>query len=105
MPVWRHNEEGRPCALVISKLGREAINCDDDSKMDDAKAGAPLAPPIANAAPSQAVASSQPERSAPRHGSKIAKVIALLSRKQGIRIEELTSTTGWLPHTTRAALT
>ena len=32
-------------------------------------------------------------------------MIALLGRKQGAGIEELTSTTGWLPHTTRAALT
>ena len=31
--------------------------------------------------------------------------IALLGRKQGAGIEELISTTGWLPHTTRAALT
>jgi hypothetical protein len=105
MPVWRRNEEGRACALVISKLGREAIKSDDDRKVDDAKAGAPLAPSIANGAPSQAVASSQPERSVPRQGSKIAEVIALLGRKQGVGIEELSSTTGWLPHTTRAALT
>src|SRR5229473_8412221 len=28
MPVWRRNEEGRPCALLISKLGREAIKGD-----------------------------------------------------------------------------
>ena len=32
-------------------------------------------------------------------------VIALLGRKKGAGIEELTSATGWLPHTTRAALT
>src|SRR5260370_26995013 len=25
MPVWRRNEDGRPDALIISKLGREAI--------------------------------------------------------------------------------
>jgi hypothetical protein len=32
-------------------------------------------------------------------------VIALLSRPEGARIEELTLATGWLPHTTRVALT
>jgi len=32
-------------------------------------------------------------------------VIALLSRAEGARIEELTSATRSLPHTTRAALT
>src|SRR5260370_25217522 len=104
MPVWRRNEEGRPCALVISKLGREAIKGDDDCKADDANVETPSASIIANAAPSQTTASSQPERSVPRQGSKLAEVIALLARKQGAGIEELTSTTGWLPHTTRAAL-
>ena len=48
---------------------------------------------------------SQPARGIPRQGSKLAEVVALLGRKQGVGIEELTSTTGWLPHTTRAALT
>jgi hypothetical protein len=49
--------------------------------------------------------SAKVEPSVPRQGSKLAEVMALLSRKQGAGIEELTSTTGWLPHTTRAALT
>jgi Protein of unknown function (DUF3489) len=42
---------------------------------------------------------------APRPGSKLAGVIVLLSREQGAGIEDLTAATGWLPHTTRAALT
>jgi hypothetical protein len=42
---------------------------------------------------------------APRLGSKLAGVIVLLSREQGAGIEDLTAATGWLPHTTRAALT
>jgi Protein of unknown function (DUF3489) len=105
MPVWRRNEEGRPCALVISKLGREAIKGDEDRKADDANVEIRSASSIANAAPSRTAASSQAERSVPRQGSKLAEVIALLGRKQGVDIEELTSTTGWLPHTTRAALT
>jgi hypothetical protein len=42
---------------------------------------------------------------APRPGSKLAKVIELLYRKEGVNVAELTSTTKWLPHTTRAALT
>ena len=42
---------------------------------------------------------------APRPGSKLAGVIVLLSREQRAVIEDLTAATGWLPHTTRAALT
>jgi hypothetical protein len=45
------------------------------------------------------------EANAPRPGSKLAGVIVLLSREQGAGIEDLTAATGWLPHTTRAALT
>lgn len=37
--------------------------------------------------------------------SKIAAVIALLQREQGATLAEMVEATGWLPHTTRAALT
>jgi len=40
-----------------------------------------------------------------REGTKIAQVLVLLQRDQGARLDELTSVTGWLPHTARAALT
>ena len=43
--------------------------------------------------------------SAPRGGSKLAGVIALLERDHGATIAELIAATGWLAHTTRAALT
>jgi len=41
----------------------------------------------------------------PRSGSKLAHVIELLRRHDGATLDELTATTGWLAHTTRAALT
>lgn len=37
--------------------------------------------------------------------TKIGKVIALLMREDGATLDEMVQTTGWLPHTTRAALT
>jgi hypothetical protein len=37
--------------------------------------------------------------------SKTCQVLELLKRDHGATIEELVSMTGWLPHTTRAALT
>jgi Protein of unknown function (DUF3489) len=40
-----------------------------------------------------------------RQGGKLAEVVSLLSRKKGGGNEGLISATGWLPHTTRAALT
>ena len=41
----------------------------------------------------------------PRDGSKLALVIEHLQRADGATIVDLTQATGWLPHTTRAALT
>lgn len=37
--------------------------------------------------------------------SKTARVLALLQRPEGATLEEMVAATGWLPHTTRAALT
>jgi len=50
-------------------------------------------------------AANSASQSHPRKGSKIAAVIGLLERKQGATLDELTSATGWLPHSARAALT
>lgn len=43
--------------------------------------------------------------STPATGSKSAAVIALLEREIGATLAELIAATGWLSHTTRAALT
>ena len=42
---------------------------------------------------------------APKRETRIDKVIALLKRKQGATLDEMVKATGWLPHTTRAAMT
>ena len=42
---------------------------------------------------------------APRSSSKLADVLALLHRDEGTSLAEIVTATGWLPHTTRAALT
>ena len=44
-----------------------------------------------------------PAVAAPR-GTKQALVLGLLGRGEGASVDELMSATGWLPHTTRAAL-
>jgi hypothetical protein len=40
-----------------------------------------------------------------RAGSKQVVILSMLQRKGGASITDLVSATGWLPHTTRAALT
>ena len=108
MPVWRRDEKGRSLALIITKLGRAAVASQEDRQPAHAAGNTPALSSSCNAAPSREATpsqSEQSERSAPRRGTKLAAVIALLSRSEGARIEELTSATEWLPHTTRAALT
>jgi len=43
--------------------------------------------------------------STPKPPTKTAMVLALLGRTDGVTLPELIEATGWLPHTTRAALT
>ena len=71
--------------VYISPAGLTAIGAGDDAE----KGADPVAPVLA-----------KPERS-----SKTATVIALLQREEGATLPELIAATGWLPHTTRAALT
>lgn len=48
---------------------------------------------------------SEPVPSPPKPASKTGKVLELLQRSEGATIAQLSNVTGWLPHTTRAALT
>ncbi|MCZ8104343.1 MAG: DUF3489 domain-containing protein, partial [Burkholderiales bacterium] len=46
------------------------------------------------------------DRASPsRPTTKRALIIAMLSRREGATMDDLVAATGWLPHTTRAALT
>lgn len=40
-----------------------------------------------------------------KRATKSDSIILLMQRPEGATLEELVQTTGWLPHTTRAALT
>lgn len=48
---------------------------------------------------------SAPTPSATKRRSKAAMVLELLQRPEGAMLDEMVEATGWLPHTTRAALT
>jgi Protein of unknown function (DUF3489) len=80
----------------------DGMNASDRSPPKAARASA-----ISKTPPAKA--SAQPElRStdgALRPGSKQALVIEMLSREDGASLDALVKVTGWLPHTTRAALT
>jgi hypothetical protein len=88
-PAWRSDGAER-FALVINDAGRAAIGVSNNGE-ETSTPVIELVEPASN--------------DAPRTGSKSAAVIALLRREQGATLTEMVEATGWLPHTTRAALT
>jgi hypothetical protein len=79
--AWRKNGETR-YGVRISGAGRQAIAVTPDTRTD----GSPVSP-------------------AQKKQSKAALIVELLQRDSGATLDELVAATGWLPHTTRAALT
>jgi len=105
MSVWRRDDAGS-FALKLTAAGLKAIAVDDGSDKAVAESEAPL--PRPNPDRSQASDPGTTGRRAkrtPRAGSKLAWVIDLLQRSDGATISDLIEATGWLPHTTRAAVT
>jgi hypothetical protein len=100
--IWRRDEAGQGYALKLTAAGLKAIAVDEGSP-DAIEPGEAPQPQAKNgASPDEG----HPARAAaPRDGSKLALVIELLRRTDGATIIDLTHATGWLPHTTRAALT
>lgn len=80
--AWRTHGESMMIGLFITPAGRDAIGAGGEEPAGDAHA-----PPTEGPA------------------SKISQVLALLQRDEGATLAELVAFTGWLPHTTRAALT
>lgn len=85
--VWQVDGDTR-IGLVIAAAGRAAIGAEEPATE------APVDAPVEVA-------------SAPgtKPSSKIATVTEMLRRDGGATLPELVEATGWLPHTTRAALT
>jgi hypothetical protein len=116
-PIWRRDEgTGRTYTFRLTAAGIKAIAIDDTSPCQTE--AEPHADQAVGAADSQPKPGSNPPTTvdrpdgvaarnpmSPRSGTKIADVIALLQRGDGATLAELVAATGWLAHTTRAALT
>ncbi len=120
MPEWKRDEAG-PRALVLTDEGLKAIGADPN------EGEAPVAEKPQRSSPARgktpttgrAKPSASRERTGkkasrpadgdgslpPRAGSKTGQLIGLLQQLGGATTETLTATLGWLPHTTRAAIT
>jgi hypothetical protein len=84
--AWRE-EDGKHIGVRITDAGREAIGV-NNSDVD------PAPTPPTEPAPAQL-----------KKQTKANLVLEMLQRSEGATLEELVAATGWLPHTTRAALT
>jgi hypothetical protein len=112
-PVWRQDEQaGQSFALKLTAAGIKAIAADNRSASDDTRCNNGGHEPVAEAssetirqATAEVPAIDGARSSAPRAGTKLARVLELLQRDCGATLEELIAATDWLPHTSRAALT
>jgi hypothetical protein len=102
-PIWRRDDAGQGYALKLTAAGLKAIAVDEGSPDATEHSVAPQPQARNRASPDESGDPARP--TAPRDGSKLALVIELLQLADGATIVDLTQATGWLPHTTRAALT
>ncbi|MDB5651143.1 MAG: hypothetical protein JWL62_2663 [Hyphomicrobiales bacterium] len=100
-PFWRRDDENRLIGAVITQAGLAALKIAHVAIVAEQPKGVeeqtiPMADDHAG---------DQPSPLACRPGTKRALIIELLRRSDGASLDELVAATGWLPHTSRAALT
>lgn len=116
LPVWRQDEgTGHRFSLVLTKSARTLLAAEAAAKV-----ATPLLPesptaPASNLGDARLPTreddtqpvrpNAEPQTASPRSGSKLLGVIALLGQDNGTTVADIMAATGWLPHTTRAALT
>lgn len=118
MPEWKRDETGAR-ALVLTDAGLKAIGADPQEGETGVVDKPPRDEPVSKKAPDAGRANSSASRkptgkkgapasesagAPPSAGSKTAQLIRLL-QKPGATVDALAAALGWLPHTTRAALT
>jgi hypothetical protein len=116
MPVWRRDDESQSLALIITRAAFEALGIETDTDVDpspslqsraedDGKRRGKAARPRIDSNNEPTTETNSETHGAPRAGTKQALIVTLLAGQQGASLDELVTATGWLPHTTRAALT
>ncbi len=89
--TWRTGEDGRRIGLAATDAGLAAIGIDpapDPAESDK-----------------EIVVCKEPPRNPVRPTGKLDMVLAAIEASGGATLDDLTAATGWLPHTTRAAIT
>ena len=100
VPSWREDGDRR-IGVMVTAEGKAAIGADDGQAGDEPQQGP--APPSPPSPPPPTPPARKPGEI--RAGTKQALLVEMLERPEGASIQEIVAATGWLPHTTRAALT
>jgi hypothetical protein len=117
---WRTGRDGTRLGLVITPAGLKAVGLEPAVEKPEVPAnvgpsadhGGKTAKPHARrkdrrkARPAPARDSRRPsaDARAPREGSKLAKLVAMLRRPEGATIDRLAKAMGWQHHTVRGAI-
>ena len=114
-PIWRLDKDSQHAiALQLTAAGKKAVAAVAEvggGKSQVAPRRGVSAEPATATGPSvsheKAAAAEPPPTSinAPRAGTKIDSVVKMLGRPEGATLEAIVGATGWLSHTTFAALT
>lgn len=99
----RTDAQGRHYALRLTAAGCAAGGAEASEPGPAEPAKAPLE--AAPAAESPSVPAVGPGSAAAHPSGKLGQVLAAVAAEGGATLDELVALTGWLPHTTRAALT
>ena len=104
--MWRQDKQtGQSYALKLTAAGARTTADATDLALGETSEGTDPRVQVTTTGSEVVKATATVSLSAPRGGTKLARVLELLLRDCGATLEELIAATDWLPHTTRAALT
>ncbi len=91
-PLWRETGDGHGTTLAVTEAGLLAVGIE------------PVVVKTVVAIRKHSATALAPKPPTQRAGTKQAMLIAMLQAPEGATMDEITTATGWLPHTARGAM-